>query len=325
MNASRIVCATDMSEVSRSALDLARVLAEWEAADLHVVRVGPPPTPSMRVIPSMRGARRLVHRNASGPQGRRAPYRLTSVVRSGEPVDTVIDYARSINAELIVVGTALPLAGLSRRESVGETIARRASCATLVVPPGLEPTLDDVPFRSIVCPVDFSPASVAAFEEAVRLAQSAGGALTLVHVMDEVDDAPTVARHLVPEYLRLREADAQQRLWASIPREALNWADIDVRVSAGDAGERILGLAAELRADLIVMGVMSRSPLNRLLFASTTRRVTGESTCPVLVVRPPTSAPAWDHEYVTGRAWPQSQPAEYSRLDLAAESHGPRI
>jgi nucleotide-binding universal stress UspA family protein len=319
MNASRIVCATDMSEVSRSALDLARVLAEWERADLHVVRVGPPPTPTTRV------AHRLGQRNASSPQVRRAQNRLTSVVRTGDPVDAVIDYARAIDAELIVVGTALPLAGLSQRESVGETIGRRASCATLVVPPGLEPTLDNLPFRSIVCPIDFSPGSVAAFEEAVRLAQSAGGLLTLVHVLGEFDDAPSAARHLVPEYRWIREADAQQRLSAAIPRDALNWADIDVRVSAGDAGDRILDLAVEVQADLIVMGLMSRSPLNRLLFASTTRRVTSESACPVLVVRAPTSAPAWDPEYLKGQSWPQSQAAQDSRLAQAVEGDLPRL
>ena len=291
MNASPIVCATDMSEVSRAALRQARALAQWEGGDLHVVQVGPGPQPVGR-------ARRPA---ADGDEfrspGRDDQTRQTFVVRGGNPADAVIDYAREICAQLIVVGTALPLAGVSQRESIGETIARRATCPTLVVPTGLQPTRKDLPFRTIVCAIDLSPGSVAAYEEAIRLAQSAGGALTLLHVLDEFDDAPTLSRYVVPEYRQHRLIEAYEQLSESIPREALNWAHIDVQVMKGDAGEQILSLAQRLRADLIVMGVTPRSRLSRLLMGSTSHRVTAESACPVLVIRAPAAGSAWDSQH----------------------------
>jgi nucleotide-binding universal stress UspA family protein len=206
----------------------------------------------------------------------------------------VIEYALEVSAQLIVVGTALPRAGVSQRESIGETIARRATCPTLVVPTGLQPTPEDLPFRKILCAIDLSPGSVAAYQEAIRLAQWAGGTLTLLHVLDEFDGVPMMAHYVVPEYRQRRLMEMYQRLSESIPDEARHWADIDVQVLAGDAGERILSLSQRLRSDLIVMGVTPRSRLSRLLHGSTSHRVTGESACPVLVVRSQAAAPAWD-------------------------------
>jgi nucleotide-binding universal stress UspA family protein len=329
LNSSPIVCATDLSEVSRAAVRLARALAQWEDADLHVVQVGPG---HQAVSRPRRAAADGDERPSPGHDDQE---RQTSVDRSGDPVDAVVEYAREVGARLIVVGTALPRAGLSQRESIGETIARRAICPTLVVPTGLQATPEDLPFRNIVCAVDLSPGSIAASKEASRLAQSGGGALTLVHVLDEFDDAPTLAHYIVPEYRRQRLLDAHQRLSESIPREAMNGAHIDVKVMTGDAGDRILSLAGRLRADLIVMGVTPRSRLSRLLLGSTSHRVTGESACPVLVVRAQAAAPAWGshHQPPQSRselrapmAFPPDYVAEHTGrgAESAARPAGPR-
>lgn len=316
MNLSPIVCATDLSEVSRAAWRLARALAQWDGGALHVVQVGPGPQAVSRT-------RRVA---ADGDEcrspGRDDLERQTTVDRSGDPVDAVVEYAREVGARLIVVGTALPRAGMSQRESIGETIARRATCPTLVVPTGLQATPEDLPFRKIVCAVDLSPGSIAAHEEAIRLAQSAGGALTLVHVLEEFADAPTLAHYIVPEYRRQRLADARQWLSESIPHEALNWAHIDVQVMTGDAGDQILSLAQRLRADLIVMGVTPRSRLSRLLHGSTSHRVTVESACPVLVVRSPAAAPVWDSQHEAPRSRSELRAPVAFPPDYVAERTG---
>jgi nucleotide-binding universal stress UspA family protein len=292
MNASPIVCVTDLSEVSRAALRQARALAQWDGGEIHVVQVGP------KAQDAARAGRAAVDGDGVRVSSADEQDRHTYVVRSGNPVDAVVEYAHEVCAQLIVVSTALPRAGLSHRESIGEMIARRATCPTLVVPTGLQARPDDLPFRTIVCAVDLSPGSAAAYEEAIRLAQAAGGMLTVLHVLEEFDDAPTLAHYIVPEYRQQRLIEAYQRLSASIPREARNWARIDVRVLTGDAGERILSVAQRLRADLIVMGVTPRSRLSRLLLGSTSHRVTVESACPVLVVRAPvvSSAEVERHE-----------------------------
>lgn len=291
MSVSPIVCATDLSEVSRAALRQARALARWEGADLHVLHVGAGSESANPVRPGVidrDGVRSPGHDDENADD--RMPE--TFVARSGNPAEAVVEYAREVRAQLIVVGTAWPRAGVSQRESIGETIARSAACPTLVVPTGLHAAQGDLPFRRIVCGVDFSPGSVAASHRAMELAQAGEGTLTLVHVLDEFADAPTQEHYVVPEYRQRRLVEAYQRLSASIPPEARDWAHIDVQVVPGDPAGRILAVGQRLRADLIVMGVTPRSRLSRLLSGSASHRVTAESVCPVLVVRSQAAAPA---------------------------------
>jgi nucleotide-binding universal stress UspA family protein len=323
MNASAIVCATDLSEVSRAALCQAQAAAHWEGSALHVVLTGA----DTRATPA--AADTDAFRSAGGDDRGRH----TCVVRTGHPVDAVVEYAREVGAQLIVVGTALPRAGVSKRESIGEMIARRATCPTLVVPTGLRPTREDLPFRNILCAVDLSTGSLAAVEEAIRLVQTAGGTLTLLHVLDELEDLPTLATYAVPEYRQQRMVAAYQRLAELVPPEAREWADIDVQVLTGDAGERILSVAARLRADLIVVGVTPRSRMSRLLLGSASHRVTAEAVCPVLVVPSATAAVAWEsHEVPLWRReapGPRACPPDYvagtapGAASPAAPSAGP--
>ena len=57
------------------------------------------------------------------------------------------------------------------------------------------------------------------------------------------------------------------------------------RVVHGKTYVQILRLAAEDRADLIVMGVHGRNAVDLTLFGSTTNQVVSGATCPVLTLR----------------------------------------
>ena len=57
------------------------------------------------------------------------------------------------------------------------------------------------------------------------------------------------------------------------------------RVSHGKPYVETLRLAAEDRADLIVIGVHGRNPVDLHLFGSTTNQLVRRATCPVLTVR----------------------------------------
>ncbi len=54
-----------------------------------------------------------------------------------------------------------------------------------------------------------------------------------------------------------------------------------------EAHEEILAVAAERRADLVVIGLRRRTPVGKLLMGSTAQRVLLEATCPVLAVKSP--------------------------------------
>jgi nucleotide-binding universal stress UspA family protein len=65
------------------------------------------------------------------------------------------------------------------------------------------------------------------------------------------------------------------------------------RVLLGPIPARIVMVAAEEKADLIVMSPRRTRGLRRLLTGSITERVTRQSPCPVLAVTPPLPSQTW--------------------------------
>jgi nucleotide-binding universal stress UspA family protein len=57
------------------------------------------------------------------------------------------------------------------------------------------------------------------------------------------------------------------------------------RVAHGKPYTELLRTAAELRADLIVIGVHGRNAADMMLFGSTTNQVVRRASCPVLTIR----------------------------------------
>jgi nucleotide-binding universal stress UspA family protein len=87
--------------------------------------------------------------------------------------------------------------------------------------------------------------------------------------------------------------DALARLKRGFPTDAVFRCRPETMVVEGHPADAILESADRENVTLIVMGVQSRSPLDRLLFGSTTRRVMRAATCPVLSIRPGQADAAW--------------------------------
>ena len=60
---------------------------------------------------------------------------------------------------------------------------RKATCPVLTVPARAQAT-SQLPFRRLLCAVDFSEWSLEALKLAVSFAQESGAALTLLHVLE---------------------------------------------------------------------------------------------------------------------------------------------
>ena len=143
-------------------------------------------------------------------------------------------------------------------------------------------------YKTILCPVEFSYASIRALAYALSLAEETDARLILLHVVDGALEEPSFSEigHLsVREYYRYLEEDAMARLKAAVPEEARVWCKPDERVVSGKAYQTILKVAAEDHAELIVMGVHGKGALHRRLFGSTTHHVIREAGCPVLTLR----------------------------------------
>lgn len=138
--------------------------------------------------------------------------------------------------------------------------------------------------RRVLCPVDFSDPSLRALHHAAAVAAWYHAPLDVLHVVPEpmppalplmmvglrpaTDDVKAVAARALDAFI------ARANL-ASPPRAV---------VRDGPAVEAIVGYAAEIGADLLVMGSHGREGLGHLLFGSTADRVLHKAPCPTLVV-----------------------------------------
>ena len=143
--------------------------------------------------------------------------------------------------------------------------------------------------------MDFSDSSMNALRYATSLAQEADAHLTLLHVMEyDPREAPELydtlvsdARLTIAEARKRSQAISRERLDAALSDEARTYCTMDTMVADGKPYRQILRVAAERHADLIVIGVRGRSPIDLMLFGSTTQHVVRLAGCPVLTLREP--------------------------------------
>ncbi len=145
--------------------------------------------------------------------------------------------------------------------------------------------------RVIVAGTDFSPAAVAAQLWAERLAAARGSALHLVHAL-RVYGPPTDFLVSPPDYTEELQARALARLDEAVQRATDAGANARPAFRLGDPHRELLAAAAELDADLIVVGTRGTTGLEHFLLGSTAERVIERATCPVLTVHPDQEPPA---------------------------------
>ena len=145
-----------------------------------------------------------------------------------------------------------------------------------------------MPFKRIICPVDFSDSSLAAFETAVEMAQRDAAELLELHV---IEGRPVVSEwfptHSLGEMTVRMEEKAHQAvntlLTCTAPKtEGLAVATIIVN---GIPFVEILKQAGTWKADLIVLGAVGATSVEEIFFGSTAERVLRGAACSVLVVR----------------------------------------
>jgi nucleotide-binding universal stress UspA family protein len=183
---------------------------------------------------------------------------------------------------------------------------------------------EELPFRNVLCPVDFSPGSVVAYERALTLTQRAGGALTVVHVVDDCRDRKADGSFLTPDERWRRMTEANARLGLALSEDSPRWYHVGVHVSAGSADVHILAEARRLNADLIVMGLTPRVNTVPARVGSLVSGVASQAACPVLVVRATSGSPGWDEAYdASGRriaididALPSTEVVDDSRQEV---------
>jgi nucleotide-binding universal stress UspA family protein len=141
----------------------------------------------------------------------------------------------------------------------------------------------------ILVATDFSPASGAALNFAKTLAGRFGASLHLLHVLED----PYVTGAFAPEIYApppagLRESwlrSAEGTMAALVTEADTTAFNITTDVVFGPIARTIVERAAEIGADLIVMGTHGRGGVAHLLMGSVAERVVRTAGCPVLTTR----------------------------------------
>jgi nucleotide-binding universal stress UspA family protein len=138
---------------------------------------------------------------------------------------------------------------------------------------------------SIVVATDFSPCSQAAVRLATALARRRRASLFLVHVIEHPTvDVPAMAMGPTAWQKDLiTAAEVAVASEASQIREG--GVAVETQVALGSASGVILEIAAQRRAELIVVGTHGRKGGAHLFVGSVAEIVVRSSTCPVLVTR----------------------------------------
>lgn len=299
----RILCPVDFSDHSRRALDHAGAIAQLHHAAVTVLHVAPV-APVAAYAPMSGGSayvgltpevRQVLIRSleAFAADGQsRVPVEVE--IAEGQPAAVIVERARDIAAELIVLGTH-GRSGFERwvLGSVAERVLRQARCPVLTVPPRAPvAAAEPVAFRQIVCAVDFSDCAMHALDYAIALAEEAHASLTVVHVIELPPDIPREVHETVmlgPRdrrgYLALADAEGRARLTDAVGGRMCADQPIEMVMGVGKPYREILRVAAEQRADLLVVGVHGRGAIDRMFFGSTTQHLVRQAACPVLTVR----------------------------------------
>ncbi len=139
-----------------------------------------------------------------------------------------------------------------------------------------------LPIQTILFPTDFSETAEQAFPLACSLARDCNARVVVLYVLPPpLGHEELEARHYPEEYYGIPE-QALHRVQACDPI-----IHVEHRLEEGNAARKILEVAQEIQADLVIMGTHGRSGLGRLLLGSVAERVLREATCPVVTVRFP--------------------------------------
>ncbi len=279
-----VLIPTDFTEGSRPAIDRALALPLAQGARIEILHVLPASIPAKVRAKVEAGAREAlaaaVTRVRSNPTTR-GDLAVTSALVRGDAYVEIIRHARSIEAELIVIGPhgRRPLRDLF----IGATAARvvrLGDVPVLVVRNG-----GAKPYRRPLVAADLGDTARPTLEIGLRIVGSRATVRVVhaFHVPFESFMAPT--RATVAEVRKPYREKALAQLDALIApyEDQARWSKI---VRPGNARSIVLYEAVRGRADVIAIGTHGRSGLSRALIGSVAEDVIANAPCDVLVVRP---------------------------------------
>jgi nucleotide-binding universal stress UspA family protein len=285
-----ILVATDFSPAAHAALARVIPIAIQFNSVVHIVHVIQPREIDIASLATNPGIDQQAHMEAR----RRLELLETEVgtvphrewLREGKVSEAVEDLVRSQHIDLVAVGAS----GKSNLKklflgSVAEEIVRTATCPVLTIGPHASAADCGELLAQLLYVTHFWEESHYGLQYAIRLATQYKSQLLLLHVVEQ-DDPKQSDHEWLREYRRI--------LRSLLPEDAAGLlVEPVLRVEvAKNSTARILQVADEIRAGLIVMDIRPEEPWAAHLRDKVSEIISGAS-CPVLTVRTKAERAAW--------------------------------
>ena len=144
---------------------------------------------------------------------------------------------------------------------------------------------------SILCPIDYSEASVGAVRYAAALADHFAAGVIVLAVDNPLLTAAMELHTGIEWTPAVSAREAAAFVSEALGTEVTALARCEFVATAGKPPAEILKIARERSCDLIVMSSHGQTGVRKLFFGSTTERVLRETTMPVLVTTPADPGP----------------------------------
>jgi nucleotide-binding universal stress UspA family protein len=190
----------------------------------------------------------------------------------------ILRAAENIGAGAIVISGKVDHNGLHLLGSSAEHVVRYATCPVLVA--------RSSPAGKVLAATDFSDPSVPAVEAGAAEARRRNADLAIIHVIDLL---PLMSLSHGEYYggLPMDLSDQMRKIWQHKLDECMHQfkAGGGSLLCEGLAAPAILSAAAELPAQLLVVGTHGRTGWSRIALGSVAEAVVRSSPCSVLIVR----------------------------------------
>ena len=217
--------------------------------------------------------------------------KLTGAARKeqGAVVPTILKRAPKRNGLLVVGSQGLDVLDRFTLGSVSTKLIQHAMCPVLVVKG------EAVPLRRIALATDGSPASAKALEfvlskfqpdRSTRKGRHVPIHVSVIHVIERRPLAPITITSMIPwnKYPKLKEA-THKLIEPSVRKLIEAGFAAEPLCRFGNPAEKIMKVASQQHADLIVMGAKGLADIDRFLLGSVSTRVVQHANCSVLVVQ----------------------------------------
>jgi nucleotide-binding universal stress UspA family protein len=139
-------------------------------------------------------------------------------------------------------------------------------------------------FENILVAVDGSKHSDAAFDVAMDIAQKYGSQLFVLHVFQGGTGSGTLVSSSVEDDNRSIGQQILDSYEAKVKEKRL-LQNVRMLLQMGDAAQRIMETASEVKCGLLILGSRGRGGFKELLLGSVSHKVTNHADCPVLIAK----------------------------------------